>query len=1125
MLTSRVERRRGERSRTVIDAGAGAGRDDARPGRVLVVDDDPLIRALVVEVLGSQGHEVLVAADLTAARAQGSDGEVELLLLDVQLAEGDALAALPSLRNVAGLAASPVVCISGWDDTHTKARAFDLGVVDFMTKPFGPRELEVRVRTHLANHRRRQRSERRLSEREAQLGTLFDALPEMVMLKDAAGRYRLVNQPAAAWLGRRPDELVGRTDEELFPSDEAARIAVAEHRAVTATEPRRSEQWATNARGERRRLELLRTPVRDPGADLIGVLTIARDVTEQAAASERLAASETHLRQAQAVAAVGSWTLDRESGELAWTEQTYRLFGVPVGTPVDLELVLARVHPDDRAALRAAWEDAQTSGSFRSDHRVLIDGEVRWVAEQAIVDPTDSGSSVVVGTVLDITQRVLAQQALEAQQRTLEAQQQRLDDALSAAGAGTWELALDQAEVRVDPSWYRLVGEPGAMPATLPAADWFARLHPEDRAAVEAHLADLDAEVAVHESRPYRVRHADGGWRWLQDRMRVVARSDDGAVAVVRGIALDVTAARTHQEALDFVAVHDRLTGLPNREGFTDLLEARLAGDRAASSTGDRAATTSTGDRAATQLVLCCIDLDDFERVRRELGEVAGNHLLTEVANRLVGAVGAHHLVARISRDEFAVLRVEPVGAPPDPEAWWTTAEQLRQLVGRPMRFAGEPLRTTASVGVTVLEPDRSVDADQLLREAEQAVYQAKVAGRNRTARFDPVRDDRRRLRFGQLARLRAALTAGEFVLHYQPQVELRTGRLLGCEALLRWQHPDRGLVPPAGFVPVLASDPLVAEVGDWVVREAVAQLGRWQAAGLTTRVSVNLDPVQVQSPDLPERIVAHLADVPGLSPEHLGLELLETGELEDVDTVARFIERMQRHGISVALDDFGTGYASLTLLKRLAARWLKIDRSFVTGLLSDPESAVIVSGILSLAGDFQREVLAEGVESEAHGRLLIELGCAYGQGYAIAAAMPADELPRWVAAWEPPASWRDTVPIDAEGLPGLLADLEHRAWLHRLDDYVRGRVAAPPPLDPGTCQLSGWLDRFVVLDDPSRAEALDTLHREVHRTARQLVAARAGGRDGEVQALRPRVQARSDELLRTLREIRQSRA
>ena len=331
---------------------------------------------------------------------------------------------------------------------------------------------------------------------------------------------------------------------------------------------------------------------------------------------------------------------------------------------------------------------------------------------------------------------------------------------------------------------------------------------------------------------------------------------------------------------------------------------------------------------------------------------------------------------------------------------------RLLAAAAEPFQLDDTSLQVSASLGVTFYPQTEEVDADQLQRQADQAMYQAKLSGKNRFHMFNAEHDRSVRSQHESLAHIRLALARNELVLHYQPKVNMRTGQVTGAEALIRWQHPQQGLMAPASFLPVIENHPLAVEVGEWVMHTALAQVQAWRAVGLDLAVSVNIGARQLQQHDFVTRLQGILAAHPEVAPACLALEVLETSALEDISAASDTIAQCRQLGVLFALDDFGTGYSSLTYLKRLPVATLKIDRSFVDGMLHDPDDLAILQGIMGMARAFDRNLIAEGVETVAHGAALLALGCDLAQGFGVARPMPADDMPAWVLGWRPDASW-----------------------------------------------------------------------------------------------------------------------
>jgi diguanylate cyclase (GGDEF)-like protein/PAS domain S-box-containing protein len=448
----------------------------------------------------------------------------------------------------------------------------------------------------------------------------------------------------------------------------------------------------------------------------------------------------------------------------------------------------------------------------------------------------------------------------------------------------------------------------------------------------------------------------------------------------------DITAIKEHQNRLDHMAHFDALTGLPNRLLFADRLQQALA----------------QAARRHQTVAVAYLDLDGFKAINDRFGHDTGDSLLINLAQRMKQALREGDTLARIGGDEFVAVLCDLT----DAQACAPLLTRLLAAAAQPVGLVNGEVQVSASLGVTFYPQTHAVEAEQLLRQADHAMYQAKVAGKNRYHIFDAEHDSNLRGHHESLERIRLALEQGEFVLHYQPKVNMRNGVVVGAEALIRWQHPEQGLLSPAAFLPAIEDHPLAIAVGEWVIGTALTQVELWQGVGLDLPVSINIGARQLQQRDFVDRLRALLAAHPGVKPGRLQLEVLETSALEDIAQVSQVIEDCAQIGVNFALDDFGTGYSSLTYLKRLRVTLLKIDQSFVRDMLDDPDDLNILEGVIGLAAAFRREVIAEGVETIAHGTLLLHLGCELAQGYGIARPMPADQLPAWATTWQPDAAW-----------------------------------------------------------------------------------------------------------------------
>ena len=542
----------------------------------------------------------------------------------------------------------------------------------------------------------------------------------------------------------------------------------------------------------------------------------------------------------------------------------------------------------------------------------------------------------------------------------------------------------------------------------------------------------------------------------------------------------DVTELKEQQRRLEKVAHYDVLTGLPNRTLFADRLRQAMA----------------QAHRGKRLLAVAHFDLDGFKAINDRYGHLIGDALLTAVAYRMKRVLREGDTLARLGGDEFAAVMLDL----PDTGACETMLKRLLAAASKEAQIGDFVLRVSATAGVTFYPQTEQVDAEVLLRQADQAMYQAKLAGRNRCHLFDPLHDLTVREHHENLDQVRQALAARQFTLYYQPIVNMRTGKVVGAEALVRWQHPQRGLLLPAMFLPVIEDHPLAIELGEWTIASALAQIESWDSEGLDIRVNVNVLAMQLQQPDFVDRLRALLTAHPRVKPSSLQLEVLETSALENIAQTSEVLHACHELGVSIALDDFGTGYSSLTYLKRLPAGVLKIDRSFVSDMLDDPESLTILEGVLGLANAFHRQVIAEGVETVDHGAMLLQMGYELAQGYGIARPMPACDLPGWAAAWRPDPRWVAAQPVSNEIRPLLYAGVEHRAWMAALEAYLQGARPASPILDARQCRFGMWLEAEKLAGRATLPtfKTVDDAHRQVHELAAEIVASRVQSGNSE---------------------------
>lgn len=585
-------------------------------------------------------------------------------------------------------------------------------------------------------------------------------------------------------------------------------------------------------------------------------------------------------------------------------------------------------------------------------------------------------ASLLILLLMALGGTLLLRRQVAEKTRHLKASEQRLNTILDSVEAYIYikdpELRYQYANRKVcelfDQPLERVVGQTDESFFDAATA---ANLHDNDR-----RVLQLGERVEKEETN----RSLDGRSEHTFLSIKLPLRNPQGGIYALCGISTDITENKRNLEQINRLAFYDPLTGLPNRRLLFDRLRHALA----------------QSSRHQQEGALLFIDLDNFKDLNDTCGHDMGDQLLIQVARRLSSHVRAEDTLARLGGDEF-VLMLE--GLHPEHEACIqqieTVANKILQALAAPYLLPGHSYTSTASIGVALFSEAHST-VDEVLKRADLAMYQAKSAGRNTSKFFDPLMQAEVSARASLESDLRQSISARHFILHYQPQVN-HEGQLLGVEALIRWQHPSRGLVAPAEFIPLAESTGLILPLGRWVLYSACQQLAAWadqpKLAGLT--LAINVSARQFHHRDFVDDVLAALEEA-GANPARLELELTESQLVEDVEAMIVKMTQLRSHGVRFSLDDFGTGYSSLSYLKRLPLDHLKIDRSFVRDLLSDPNDAAIVRAVVALGGSLDLAVIAEGVESPEQHAALLQLGCHKFQGYLFGAPGPVAALEQW---------------------------------------------------------------------------------------------------------------------------------
>ncbi len=657
-----------------------------------------------------------------------------------------------------------------------------------------------------------------------------------------------------------------------------------------------------------------------------------------------------------------------------------RIFGFSANTiRKNANLFFRAIHREDLQIIEDTIDySSKLQTPFRIEFRVYLNNSFVWLEAQGIPKKLSNGITLWNGHISDITDRKTAENTLRENQEKLYGL-----FALSPIGIALTDMNGKYIEFN---DAFRLIT--GYTEDELNQLDYW-KLTPEKYKDLE--MFQLKSLSETRKYGPYEKEYLRKDGTLIPIRLRGVLLTGKDGIDFIWSLVEDITHQKEQQHRLEIMAHYDALTQLPNRI----LLAERLQDAMLQSISSERL------------LAICYLDLDEFKPINDQMGHESGDRFLIEVSRKLRQLLRDNDTVARLGGDEFVLLFTNL-------QSVEEGEKLLRHLLNEisfkyQLKENSTESSVTASIGVTFFPNDR-VDADALIRHADQAMYFAKQAGKNQYHIFDPELDRHSKVKYEAIARIRSAFDRKEFQLFYQPKVNMRTGKVIGAEALIRWIHPEKGIIPPLEFLPVIENTEFSITLGEWVIKEALRQLNEWANLDFRIPISVNISARHLQQETFLLRLTEFLSDFPEVMTKQLELEILETSALEDIAKVCSLIEACRKMGVVFALDDFGTGYSSLTYLKRLSTEILKIDQSFVRDMLHDKEDMAIVQGVIGLAKAFQRKVIAEGVETIEQGIMLLEMGCDLAQGYGISKPMPAKDFLNWVYGYKPHSTWIEYV-------------------------------------------------------------------------------------------------------------------
>ena len=807
------------------------------------------------------------------------------------------------------------------------------------------------------------RMEKKIHESEQRLQTLLDTIPDLVWLKDPKGVYLSCNTSFLEFLDLSEVEIMGKTDYDLFEHHIADSYRKNDKIVLNTGKPRTNEEDAIYADGRVEQLETIKAPAYGPDGALVGVLGIGRNISARKQAEDRLRESEQRFTATFDQAAVG---IARVGPDGQWLDVNKKLCEI-VG--YSREELLAKTfqditYPEDLDGDLALVEQtlAGTRDAYAIDKRYIQrSGDLIWIRLTVSLVRNVSGAPLYfISVIEDINERKKANEKLREAAAVF-----------SSTGEGVTITNRNGTILDVNDAFVRITG--------------YSR---EEAVGENPRLLKSGRHDDKFYNDMWKQLLNTGHWHgeiWNRTKSGTVypeiltiskVENENGEAEGYVGVFADISSLKETEARLDHMAHHDPLTDLPNRMLFRDRLTHSLAGAK----------------RNGSKIAVIFLDLDHFKNINDTLGHSIGDVLLIQIARRMKILVRAGDTIGRISGDEFCLL-FEDLTSVADAVP---LVDKLLSVFFDSFAVNGQSLRMTASIGVAIY-PDNSQDPDALLSFADAAMYEAKEAGRN-TYRFYTKTLTEQALEYGFIqSAMREALEQSQFFLVYQPQMNLATKTLVGLEVLLRWQHPERGLIPPSEFIPVAEQSGMIRDLGAWILRSACAQGRAWMDEGLHFgRIFVNVAGPQIHDVGFVELVRDCLAET-GLPAERLGLEVTESFVMRASGHAADVLLKVRGIGVELAIDDFGTGYSSLSYLKTLPIDKLKIDQSFVRDIPSDPDDMAIAEAVIAMGQALNMKVIAEGVEDEVQAEFLRSKGCEEAQGYLYARPLAPNELNDWM--------------------------------------------------------------------------------------------------------------------------------
>ncbi|CAN7194091.1 EAL domain-containing protein [Rossellomorea sp. LjRoot5] len=715
--------------------------------------------------------------------------------------------------------------------------------------------------------------------------------------------------------------------------------------------------------------------------EIFGVVLLISDVTEMEAQKAILSKLEMNVHNVEELVDIGTWDFNIVENKALWSDQMYEMFDLGIDESPTYEKVYERIHPDDRENFDLHFKKAiEEKTIFSISYRIIKrDGSERVLNQYADVLLDEMGQPVrMIGTSHDITEQVQIQSKMEEQEEHVKKIYDNLD-------AGIWSVDVREKKVLFASTGIESISGYTSWEFEEGSIVWADLIFPEDLSYYHSRQETLSTAKPPKER--YRITHKDGSIRWVEDNT-IPVFDQEGALIRLDGIITDVTEQIKSEETMAHLAYHDYLTDLPNRRMFENELDDVLA----------------SAGILQKQFTILYIDMDGFKRINDTLGHLKGDVLLKEISTRLREKTPDLDLVARMGGDEFTILLRDIK----DSEEAVSFAQKLITSLEEPFFISGYELFVTASIGMT-LYPIDGEDSETLISRADTALYRAKEMGKNNFQIYASSMNIESYKLFQLEKDLRKAIKNNELLLYYQPKVDTKTGSLVGAEALIRWQHPEWGLVSPHEFIPIAEENGLIISITDWVIQTVCEQLREWDRSNVhTVPISINMSPKRFLRNEWMQTML-NIIEETGVDPSLLDLEITESVLIQNEESFISSVKRLKEIGIQFSLDDFGTGFSSLLYLKKFNVDTVKIDRSFIRDYLNESDSEITKS-IIHLAHGLHLNVVAEGVETEDQRTFLEQQGCDIIQGYLFSKPVPSEDFLAFLL--KPVLSTQQTQPI-----------------------------------------------------------------------------------------------------------------